>query len=177
MAVRPIPMAARPKMRYGQDYLPGTGYVRIPPIGQETPWRGGIFGQPPIPAGRRGIFKDYWALPPSMAYNDTGVFTPYKQKRIPGTCMDCGPELGRAMGMGDDEELLLLDETSAAIDTTVGEAQSWLKTLSNWMFGPLPINDARTPKQVARDNEKKAWIRAGLVVAALWYAQRRGEQK
>lgn len=167
MAVARIPRAVRPKMRYGQDYLPGTGYVQIPSIEDADPYRGGIFGQPPAPAGRMGIFKSHWALPPSMMYNDTGVFTPFKQKRIPGTCMDCGPELGAAMGMGQADELVT--DAAAAVDTAVGESQSVLKKIGNWMFGPPPMEDTRTPRQIARDNEKKAWIRTGLVVAALWY--------
>jgi hypothetical protein len=168
MEVYKIPMAARPKMHYGQDYLPGTGYVKIPDIEHADPYRGGIFGQPPAPAGRMGIFKSYWSLPPSMMYNDTGVFTPFTQRRIPGTCMDCGPELGAALGQTDE----IITDATAVVDTAVGEGQSFLKKLGNWMFGPLPINDPRTPKQIARDNEKKAWIRTGLVVAALWYVTR-----
>lgn len=152
MEVAPIPLAAQPKMRYGADYLPGTGYVKIHTPETATPWRGGIFGQPPIPRGRQGIFKAHWALPPSMAYDDTGVFTPFKQKRIPGTCMDCGEPLEYAMGQAPEGD------------------KSWLECLSDWMFGPPPERDTRTDREVQRDNQKKAWIRAGLVVAAfLWY--------
>lgn len=153
MEVRQIPLAAKPKFRYGLDYLPGTGYVRIHGPATATPWRGGIFGQPPIPYGRQGIFKDHWALPPSMAYDDTGVFTPFKQRRIPGSCMDCGEELSSVLGQDPGPDL-----------TT--SAEGWVKTLSRWLFGPHADGDPRTTQQILRDNEKRAWIRAGLIVAA-----------
>jgi len=33
------------------------------PIGPAIPWRGGVFGQPPLPQPRAGIFTAHWPLP------------------------------------------------------------------------------------------------------------------
>ena len=123
-----------------------------------------------MPYGRRGIFKDHWGLPPSMAYDDTGVFTPFKQQRIPGTCMDCGPDLGVAMGLGQTPNGIV-DEAGIIAEEAVGRGESWLKRLGNWMFGPIPTEDPRTTRQILRDNEKKAWMRAGLIIGVVWYLE------
>lgn len=170
MEVAPIPLAARPKMRYGLDYLPGTGYVKIQGPRTATPWRGGIFGQPPSPRGRQGIFKSYWALPPSMAYDDTGVFTPFQQRRIPGTCMDCGDPLEYAMGQTPEDDLVAVEQDIiAAAEEAQVRAKPWLKKLGEWMYGPPIEEDPRSIREIQRANEKKAWLRAGLILAAVWW--------
>jgi hypothetical protein len=39
-----------------------------------NPWAGGIFGQPPSPAGRAGIFISRWPMGPDQRHEDSGVF-------------------------------------------------------------------------------------------------------
>jgi hypothetical protein len=62
----------------------GTGAVPIQ--GSPVDWAGGIFGGPPLPAGRSGIFRTHWALDfPNR--QDAGSLAPYTGANIPGTVM------------------------------------------------------------------------------------------
>ena len=99
-----------------------TGTSQINPAG--LPYPGGIFGQPPLPLGRRGIFEMRVPLERKLYWVDEGYADPYTGAPMPSTAMLEG--LGAPEG--DTEVELTLIELLAA-QHREREFWAWVRTI------------------------------------------------
>lgn len=93
--------------------LHGAGRVPIPktPLG----YRGGIFGGPPLPIERSGMFVDHWALPQGMWHDNTiGGPLPYLGNNLADRIIRTSGQpvvglagLGQPVALGDVGGLVL----------------------------------------------------------------------
>jgi len=149
--------------------LPGTGWVPIHNQRTANKTRGGVFGQPPAPAGRTyGIFQSYYAIPPEQMNQDTGLLSAFTGQKVPGSVMDAGRQMPY---MNGGHALAGLGQAAAtAVDEVSAEAQSLTKKIGEYMFGPPPATAA---EGIMRQNQKRAWFRFAILAGLLYVTGKR----
>lgn len=122
-----------------------------PIASKPNPWAGGIFGQPPSPAKRSGIFISRWPLGPRDRNEDEGIFTS-QGNLIRGSANypSDAPVLGAPENEGTTNEEALLE----------------LK--KKFGFPPLYAETRTIPEQI-NDSERNSWLRFALLAFLLYW--------